>query len=161
MSTMISSPLPTRHAVRSLLTDLVEREVDLHDAPPLRAKASNVVAVYVTDKLAVSAIVVLDIAAAAHLGGALGLLPRTGVEDAVAEKTLHPALRENCHEVFNVLTSLFNVPGAPHVRLYEMLGPDGNVPADVAALSAAIGHRMDVAIDVAGYGSGSLSVVCR
>jgi hypothetical protein len=161
MTTLTTSPLPSRHAVRSLVEGLIGRDTELHDAQPVPPKASNIVAVYVTDKLAVSALCVINVEAGARLGGALAMLPKGGVDDAIAEKDLYPALRDNCYEVLNVLAAVFNVPNAPHVRLYEMLGPNGAVPSDIAALSATVGNRMDVQIEVAGYGSGLLSLVCR
>lgn len=161
MTTTTTSPLPSRHAVRTLLEDLVGRDVQIRDGQPVPPKASNIVGVYVTDKLAVSALAVLNIEAGARLGGALALLPRGGVEDAIAARELPPALRQSCHEVVHRLSAVFNVPGAPHVRLYDMFGPHGSVPPDVAALSAAVGNRMDVRIEVSGFGSGQLSLVCR
>jgi len=161
VSTLTTSPLPSRHGVRTLLEGLIGRDVAIQDALPVPPKASNVVGVYVTDKLAVSALAVVNIEGAARLGGALAMLPRGGVEEAIAARDLNPALRDNCYEVLNVLSAVFNVSNAPHVRLYEMLGPHGAVPSDIAALSAAVGNRMDVALNVAGYGPGLLSVVCR
>jgi hypothetical protein len=161
VSTLTTSPLPSRHGVRTLLEGLIGRDVAIRDSQPVPPKASNVVAVYVTDKLAVSALAVANIEAAARLGGALAMLPRGGVEDAIAAKELYPALRDNCSEVLHVLAGVFNVSNAPHVRLYEMVGPNGAVASDIAALSAAVGNRMDVSLDVAGYGPGLLSVICR
>ena len=157
--TVDSSPLPSRAVVRSLVEDLVGRPVELVDADPLPAAPSNVVAVYVTDRLAMSAVVVLDLAGAARLGAALGLLPAGGVDDAIDEGHLPEMLRDNCHEVMNVLASTFNTPGAPHVRLYELYGPDSSLPSDVAALSQALGQRLDVRLSIAGYGGVHLSVV--
>lgn len=161
MTTMTRSPLPSRHAVRTLLENLVGRDVQVRDAQPVPPKASNIVAVYVTDKLAVSALAVVSIEAAARLGGALAMLSRGGVDEAISNKEMSPALRDSCYEVLNVLSRVFNVAPAPHVRLYEMLGPQGSVPGDVAALSAAVGNRMDIELHVAGFGAGQLSLVCR
>jgi hypothetical protein len=153
------SPLPSRHAVRTLVEGIVGRDVDLDDGDPVPARPTNVVAVYVTDKLAVSAVAVVDLAGAARIGGALAMLPRGGVDDAIDEKDLPGMLRENCYEVLNVLSAVFNVPGAPHVRLYEMHGPDAALPADVAALAATTGNRMDLVLGIAGYGDARLSLV--
>ncbi len=160
MTAAIASPLPSRHAVRSLLEGLVGRDVEISDAEPVPPKATNVVAVYVTDRLAVSALAVVNIETAARIGGSLAMLPKGGVDDAIAEKDLFPALRDNCYEVLNVLSAVFNVPDAPHVRLYEMYGPNGAIPADISALSATVGNRMDVSLKIAGYGDGLLSLVC-
>jgi hypothetical protein len=163
MSALVdSSPLPGRAAVRSLVEDLVGRSVELTDGDPVQPAASNVVAVYVTDAHAMTALVVVDLPGAARIGGALGMLPRGGVDDAIEERELAGMLRDNCYEVLNVLSSVFNTPGAPHVRLYEMYGPGASLPADVVALAQTPGQqREDVVLTIAGYGDACVSVVVR
>jgi hypothetical protein len=155
------SPLPSRHMVRTLVEDLIGRDVQLRDANPIPAKNTNLVAVYVTDRLTVSAVAVVDLEAAARFGGALGMLPKGSVEESLAARGLTTLIRENAYEVLNVLSAAFNIEGAPHVRLYQLYGPDGSVPADVTALSQVIGSRLDVEITVAGYGNGRLSIITR
>jgi hypothetical protein len=155
------SPLPTRHAVRNSISDLIGRDVDLSDGVPPPSKSTNIVAVYVTDKLATSALAVCDLECGARIGGALGMVPKIGVDEAIAARELTPTLKDNCYEVLNVLAAVFNVPNAPHVRLYQMYGPGDVLPGDVAALGALTGTRMDVTLQIAGYGSGSLSIVVR
>ena len=158
-ATLESSPLPSRAAVRGLVEDLVGRPVELGDGDPVPASTTNVVAVYVNDALGLAAAVVVDLPGAARIGGALGMLPRGGVDDAIDEQDVSGMLRDNCYEVLNVLAATFNGAGAPHVRLYEMYGPDAPVPADVAALTARSGERLDVVLAIAGYGDARVSVV--
>ena len=155
------SPLPNRHSVRNTIQDLIGRDVDLSDGNPVENKSTNVVAVYVTDKLATSAVAVVDLECAARLGGSLGMVPRMVVDEAIKARELPTTLEENCYEVLNVMAAVFNLPNAPHVRLYEMYGPNAAIPADIAALSAMVGSRMDVELKIAGYGSGLLSIVVR
>jgi len=109
----------------------------------------------------VAVVIVVDIECAARLGGALGMLPRGGVDEAIKDIDLSGLLRDNAYEVLNVLSAVFNVGEAPHVRLYELYGPMGGVPGDVHALSQLIGQRMDLEVAIAGYGSGQLSIVIR
>src|SRR3954471_7559284 len=160
-ATVDSAPLPARAAVRSLVEDLIGRPVELSDAGPVPNKPSNVVAVYVTDQLAMTAVAVVDLAGAARLGGALAMLPRGGVDDAVDEGELSAMLQDNCYEVLNVLSAVFNVAGAPHVRLYEMYGPNASLPSDVAQLANLVGSRLDVRLSIMGYGDAHVSVVVR
>lgn len=162
MSTQVEqSPLPSRHSVRNLIEDLVGRDVQLSDGLPPESKNTNVVAVYVTDRLAVSAIAVVDFECAARLGGSLAMVPRGGVDDAIKDRDFTSALKDNCYEVLNVLSAVFNVPNAPHVRLYQMFGPGDPIPGDIGAMAATVGTRMDVKLDIAGYGSGKLSIIVR
>jgi hypothetical protein len=162
MNTIVGrSPLPSRHAVRSLLADLLDRDVDLADGNPVPAKTTNIVAVYVTDRLATAALTVVDLECAARIGGARGTLPRGGVDEAIAERALAGKLRSNCYQVLDVMASVFNLPNAQHVRLYQMYGPNEAVPGDIAHLTASTGSRMDIRLTVAGYGSGSMSIVVK
>jgi hypothetical protein len=161
MNTMVQSPLPSRHAVRSVIEGLVGRDVDISDGVPVPSKTTNVVAAYVGDKLALQAVCIVDIEAAARLGGALAMVPRGGVDDAIQERELSQNLRDNCYEVLNVLASVFNVGNAPHVRLYEMYGPNQGVPGDVAAVAGIAGSRMDISLKIAGYGDGLMSIVVK
>jgi hypothetical protein len=155
------SPLPNRHSVRNTIQDLIGRDVDLSDGIPVENKSTNVVAVYVTDKLATSAVAVVDLECAARLGGSLGMVPRMVVDEAIKARELPSGLEENCYEVLNVLAAVFNLPNAPHVRLYHMYAPNTALPADIAALGAMLGSRMDVELKIAGYGTGLLSIVVR
>lgn len=157
-----SSPLPPRQAVRDVVEGTIGRSVELSDGNPVAAAAGTAVtAVYVTDALSMAAIAVVDLPGAARLGGALGMLPRGGVDDAIHEKALSEPLKDNCYEVLNVLASVFNVTDAPHVRLYQLFGPGEAPPADVQALGATLGSRDDLSMSIDGYGPGSLSIVVR
>ena len=156
-----SSPLPPRQAVRDVVEGMVGRTVEFADGNPIAASENAVTAVYVTDQLAMAAIAVVDLPAAARLGGALGMLPRGGVDDAIDEKALSATMKDNCFEVLNVLASVFNVTDAPHVRLYQMFGPGEPPPSDVQQLGATLGSRDDLAMSIEGYGPGCLSIVVR
>jgi hypothetical protein len=155
------SPLPSRHSVRNTIEDLIGRDLDLSDGVPPENKSTNVVAVYVTDKLATAAVCVIDLECAARFGGALGMVPKGVVDEAIAARELTPTIEANCYEVLNVLASVFNQPNAPHVRLYEMYAPNSVIPGDVAQLGAMLGNRMDVTLKIAGYGTGMMAIVCR
>jgi hypothetical protein len=161
MSTLVQSPLPSRQAVRDLLEGMTGRDVTIADGNPVPNKPTNVIAVYVNVNLGVQALAVVDLAGAARLGGALGMLPIGGVEDAIDDKDLYGSLRSNCYEILNVLSAVFNVADAPHVKLYEMYATGDAVPADILSLSQMLGCRMDVTIDVDGYGQGLLSLVAK
>jgi hypothetical protein len=156
-----SSPLPNRHAVRTTIEDLVGRDVDLTDGVPVASKSTNIVAVYVTDRLFTTALAVCDLECGARIGGALGMVPKGAVDDAISARDLPQNVWDNCYEVLNVLSAVFNVANAPHVRLYQMYGPGDLVPGDVAGLAALAGSRMDVKLSIAGYGVGQLSIITR
>jgi hypothetical protein len=152
--------LPGPLEIRELLVDLLGREVSVRPSPPLAPTAGSpcTVGVYVDDSLLVTALVVLDLPLAAHAGAAIGLVTPVAAVSAIDQGLLDGVLREYLTEVFNVAAALFNVDGATRLRRYAVHHA-GLAPPDVLAMSLTLGRREDLAVDVAGYGSGRLSVV--
>lgn len=157
-----TTPLPAAQAVRELVEGLLGRSVEArtaHAGVDLKRNRENLVGAYVTDTGHLSALVLVDLAGAARLGAALGLAPRTAADDAIKAGLLPVQLGDNVAEVLNVAASLFNAEGAPHLRLLSVYGGDAPVPADVATAAAAFAPRVDLELDVSGYGAGGWSVV--
>lgn len=152
--------LPASLAIRNLLEDLLGREVAVLPADPVESKdlPTTAVAIYVGDDRQLVGVLGLDLSLAAYAGAALGLLPAGGAEDAVKEKSLPPALAENVRELCNILTTLLNREGAPHVKLHQVLLPGEAVPNDASAHLLALGRRLDLRVDIARYGAGRLSL---
>lgn len=158
---MSASHLPVPKQVRDLLAELLDREVTLSPSTPLAPTPKNpcTIGVYVDDLLQVTSLIAFDLSLSAHAGAAIGLVPVGGAEAAIEEGILNDTLRDNLYEVLNIAASLFNVDGATHLRLYDVHHAGVAVPPDVLARSLTLGRREDLAVDVAGYGSGRLSVV--
>jgi len=155
------SYLPNPKEIRDLLTDLLGREVTLSPSAPLAPtpRTPCTIGVYVDDGLQVTAVVSFDLPLSAHAGAAIGLVPVAGAEAAIEEGTLNDTLRENVYEVLNIGASLFNPEGATHLRLYDVHHAGAPVPGDVLVKAVTLGRREDLAVQVAGYGSGRLSYV--
>jgi hypothetical protein len=158
MSTVV---LPAAKDVKDMLSGLVGKAVAVNPGPPVTPteKSPVAVAVYVDPGMAINALCVMDLPAAAYTAGALALLPPGGCQDAVEEDgELTALLVEALHEVVNVLSALFNVPGAPHSKLYKLHAPGEDLPGDVAGMLANF-NRIDLALEIPGYGKGGLSLV--
>lgn len=151
--------LPTRHAVRQLLEGLVDRDLTIADGSPVPARTTNLIALYVTPKLATLAIAVMDLEGAARLGGAVGGIGRVLVEECVAGRRLTPALSAATERALTGLSSTFGSSNGTAARLYQVYGPNDVVPADVARLTGLARGRLDLALRIAGYGAGQLSIV--
>ncbi len=152
-----TSRLPSSMAVRELLERLLGREVETVACPP-PVSPTAVLGLYVSERDRMSAVLTLDLPLAAYLGSSLALLPPGVAEAAIADGELAPDLAENVGELLNVLTATLNEHSGPHQRLYgSYLGAEA--PADAAAHSKALGNRLDLAITVPGYGTGTLSWV--
>jgi hypothetical protein len=155
-----TSVLPGSLAVRTLFEDLLGRDCPVHPAEPLTPDdlPTATVAIYTDDAQQIYGVLGMELSLAASVGAALGLLPPGLAEDSIEEKTLFSNLAENVFELCNVLTSLLNRQGAPHVKLHHVSYPGMTLPADARAHLLALGRRLDVSIEVSRYGKGRLSL---
>jgi hypothetical protein len=153
--------LPAAKDVRDMLTGLVGKPVTVTPGGPVTPTPDKpvTVAVYVSPEMAVNALCVMDLGASAYTAGALALLPPGGCQDSVEEDGELTSMQvEALHEVVNVLSALFNTPGAPHSKLHKLYAPGDDLPGDIEGMLANF-NRLDVAIAVPGYGKGALSLV--
>ena len=153
--------LPVAKDVRDMLTGLVGKPVGVNPGAPVTPTADKPVsvAVYIDPRMAINAICVMDLSASAYTGAALALLPPGGAQDAVEEDgELTGLMVEALHEVVNVLSALFNTPGAPHSKLHKLYAPGDDLPGDIQGMLANF-NRLDLAIEIPGYGKGALSFV--
>jgi cellulase/cellobiase CelA1 len=159
--TTVISPLPSNLAIRNLLEDLLGRDVSVNPGPPCSVGGAPgaAVALYVDDHLRSAAVVVFDFALAAHAGAAIGLLPPGASEAALEDGELPTNLHENAAEVLNIMASLFNVPGAQHLKLHAAYAPGEVLRSDVTEMATRTGSRLDLTVEIARYGKGALSIV--
>ena len=153
--------LPAAKDVKDMLSGLVGKAVAVNPGAPVTPTPDKPVsvAVYVDPTMNINALCVMDLAASAFTGGALALLPPGGCQDAVEEDgELSTMLVEALHEVVNVLSALFNTPGAPHSKLNKLVADGEAIPGDIAGMLAGF-NRIDLALEVPGYGKGGLSLV--
>ncbi len=153
--------LPQPKQVRDLLAELLGREVTLSPSAPYAPGPDTPasVAVYVDDQLGIRALIACDLTFSAHAGAAIGLVPPGGAQAAVEDGKLTDTLAENLYEVLNIAASMFNVPGADHLKLHALhpAGPPLDPQLRVSTLT--LGRREDLAVSIAGYGDGVLSIV--
>ncbi len=153
--------LPQPKQLKDLLAELLGRDVTLSPATPFAPAPDTAasVAVYVDDQLRISALILCDLAFSAHAGAAIGLIPVGGAQAAIDDGKITDTITENLYEVLNIAASMFNVAGADHLRLHALhpAGPPLDPQLRISALT--LGRREDLTIDIAGYGSGAVSVV--
>jgi hypothetical protein len=158
MSTVL---LPASKDVRDMLSGLVGKPVTVSPGAPVTPEPNRpvTVAIYTAPDMSVNALCVMDLGASAYTAGALALLPPGGCQDSVEEdRELSPMQLEALHEVVNVLSALFNTPGAPHSKLNKLVKDSEDVPGDIAGMLADF-NRLDLLVEVPGYGKGAMSLV--
>src|SRR3954453_9896404 len=155
-----TSVIPGSLTVRNLFEDLLGRDCNVATGDPITADdlPTATVAIYTDNSQQIHGVLGMTLPLAANVGAALGLLPPGAAEDSIDEKTLFPNLAENVFELCNVLTSLLNREGAPHVKLYQVIYPGMDLPNDARAHLLALGKRLDLTVEVARYGKGKLSL---
>jgi hypothetical protein len=153
--------LPASKDVRDMLSGLVGKPVNVSPGAPVTPEPNRpvTIAIYTAPDMSVNALCVMDLAASAYTAGALALLPPGGCQDSVEEdRELSPMQLEALHEVVNVLSALFNTPGAPHSKLNKLVKDSEDVPGDIAGMLADF-NRLDLLLEIPGYGKGAMSLV--
>ena len=159
---MSGTPLPSALEVREHWEGLVGRDIEVATGGPMVDPVLNggaLVGVFVDRLMKLSALVLFDLPLAAHLGAAIALVPARTAQTAVEEESLPAALAENAGEILNVTAALFNVGDAPHLKLDAVYAPREPLPADVAQWVLAYVRRLDLEVEVSGYGRGCASVL--
>jgi len=155
-----TSVLPGSLDVRTLLEDLLGSEVAVNPGPPMtRADMpTSVLAMYTDTAEQLHAVLGMQLDLAAAIGAALSPLPARAIEDTIERRRLTPELAENVFSLCNALTGLFNADGALDVKLYQVVYPTMPIPGEAVAHMTELGHRLDLTIEVAGYGKGTFSL---
>ncbi len=156
------SPLPTPVEIRELLEGVLGRDIEVVVGAPAVNPAEApgaVVGVYTDDQKSIRALLLMDLELAAYAGAALALVPVSQAEQAIVNQALPENLYENIAEVLNIAASLFNKEGVPHVKLFQAFQPDEVLPPDAAKWVLAFVRRLDMKLDVNGYGPGRISVL--
>ena len=157
----MSRELPVPKDVRDLVEELLGRTVNVSQADPIKQSdlPNTMIAVYRDDSRRIGAVVGMDFKLTVYTAAAIGLVPPGGAEACIEDREISPMLAENADEVCNVLTSLLNQAGQPHLKLDQSFLPGQSPPTDATVHAVAIGRRLDLSVEIAGYGSGKLSIV--
>jgi len=161
MTTDIGTHLPSTKEIRDLFSGLLGRDVTLTTCAPLAPSKTSPrsVAVYVDDRQGLRAVIACDLDFSARAAAAIALVPGPTADAVIETNGLDDTLAENLYEVLNVAASLFNAPGAVHVRLIELHAAGRPVPPQVESRMLTLGRREDLEVTIPGYGTGRFSVV--
>jgi hypothetical protein len=152
---------PSPKQIKDLFEGILGRDVTVGEGVPvpLNTRPGPTTAVYVDDSNKLSSVAVMDFPLTAYTGAALALVPKGGAEIAIEEKDLPTSLLENAAEMLNILAAPIGDASGLHQRLKDTFGPGHAPPTDVSGWAVQLGSRIDLLLDIKGYGSGTLSVV--
>jgi hypothetical protein len=110
---------------------------------------------YVDDRLRTVAVLAAEARLAAALSAALELDPAS----VAAGRRPPPHSRGNLHEIAEICTQLFTQPGGAALRVFALHLPGELPPPVTAAAFGALRLRLDLHVEIDGYGGGGLSLV--
>ncbi len=114
-------------------------------------------AIYVDNQDQPVGLMLCTLAAAAYLGAALSLLPKSVADDCVKKAALDPLLLENFQEVANICASMFTEHIGARAHLKSIVAKLTAPPPEFKAfLQTAL--RTDVTLEIPGYGPGFASL---
>jgi hypothetical protein len=152
--------LPTHKAVRDHLAQVTGRSVILAAAAPFAPKAADhpTYAVYVDQHLHTRAVAVCDLAMAVYTGAAGSAVPVGGTEEEMGHHRLTERTARGVWEMLEGLGGLVETDEEPF-ELHAMYPPGEEPPSDLPAYACSVGRRLDLAVTIAGYRPGRLSLV--
>ena len=97
-----------------------------------------------------------DLPLVSHAGAALSLIPADAARDAIKARELDEIMRDNFAELMNMCSGLFNLARTHRVRLSATSFAPAALASELAALAAKPTKRLDLEVDVEGYGKGRM-----
>jgi hypothetical protein len=151
------------HALSKVLRTLLGRAVASKPGPPTPASRPRVIATYLTDDDALVGLIICDIPLACHLGAALSLIPAPVANESIKKGRVDEVLFEHLHEVLNICVTVFVEPEGPRVRLGALLAPNAPLSPEITRVlqrpAVKDDQRVDLHVDITGYGAGVMSVI--
>jgi hypothetical protein len=146
----------SHESLGALLGSTLGRPVKTAPVSKREIKPADLVAVYTHDQQTRAAFV-CELALGAHAAAALQVFPPSRAANSIKDGRLEDDLLENLHEVFNICTQLINATSPVHVSLASVC-PFQEAPQALKESLAKTPMRMQVEVDIQGYGRGRMSL---
>ena len=134
------------------------KQISVKTHAPMATKDKMTVAAYRLEGTPVLGVCACDADLGAYLGALLSLIPLGPAKEAATAGSYPEALANNLREVFNVLAVMFEPVNGRHLRLAEIIPLGAAVAPDVMAALQTAPLRLDLSVDVPGYGAGRLAM---
>ena len=153
--------LPAAKDVRDMLSGLVGKEVSVSPGAPVTPEPNRpvTVAIYTAPDMSVNALCVMDLGASAYTAAALALLPPGGAQDAVrGGQGAQPDAPRGPPRGRQRALGAVQHPGCPALEAEQLVADGEEIPGDIVGMLANF-NRIDLTVEVPGYGKGGLSLV--
>jgi hypothetical protein len=150
--------LPTAKEVGDALTTMLRRQVK---ATPTQAKPASIKMAGLygsgSDRSAV-AMCMSDLPFAAFSGAAFSMIPPDAAKDCIKANELDEFMQDNFGEVLNVLSRLFGEHDNKRIFLVNKFFPPNALPVDASQSLTTGVKKLDLEIEIDGYGKGVLAM---
>jgi hypothetical protein len=156
--------IPAPDAVARLFNDLLGRRVVAKKSAVKHAvtpRSPGVFGLFGQSDEQIDFVVFCDVALASYSGAALSLIPAPTVQPSVRAGKLADGTFENFAEVMNIARGWFDTPGQPPVKMRRCIPSPCDLPKDLIALLLKPAERLDLDIEIDGYGAGKMLLVVK
>lgn len=157
------APLPELEEIRRILSAMIGRAVAVVPASDSRWAPGNSEAAWAVlsdDSGSDAVYVACDKQFALACGTSVAMFPAFRMQEHASEPVLPEGVRENLHEVINVLSAVFNGVGELHVKLTSLTSYGEATPPQILASAARPDWREDLFVTIDGYGGpGRLTII--
>lgn len=152
-------PVPTGQSVGELLSGLLGRAVTQRaSARAVLASTGPMLAGTFGDGSHVAGLIACDLELSVRLALAMLGEPAARAEELVARRELPENLLESLRELLGVCSSLFNAPGHAPVALQSTHTQLRTLPPRVVAMCISPTARLELEVEISGYGQGHLHI---
>ncbi len=153
--------VPDTKEVSRMLTFLLGREVKVSKGSRIRTGARDLytLGVYVNESEEPVGICATDFGMAANFGAALSLFPPHKAKQCLTDKKIEQEIWENTLEVYNVVSRFFHDGFDGMIQLGPTYQDGGDVPKDLKKLMRRSKSRVDLVVDIQGYGKGAMALI--
>ena len=157
----MSRALPAPKSIGELLSGLLGKEVTVTEGEPLALGSENpsTVVVYIKSDKKIGAVCICGLNLASNAGAALSLIPAEVAAENASSGRLSTEIYENFREILNIVSGLFNGTGAPHVVLSQVGMIPNPIPENLAGLFSNALARLNLDVEISGYGPGKMSLL--
>ena len=124
----------------------------------LDALERPVVARYVLDDASTCGYSLMEMGTAVRMAGALTMLPHSVIREELKNPSVDGILESNLHELFSILSQLFNRGGRVRARFDRMWRGRDPLPPELFRVIDEPCWRADASVSIAGYGQGELAI---
>ena len=149
-------------SIRLLVQKLIRTRNKVEPAPHLLELDSlqrPVVARYVLDDASTCGYAYMEMGTAVRMAGALTMLPHSVIREELMNPSPDGILESNLHELFSILSQLFNRGGRVRARLDRSWRDRDPLPPELFGVIDDPCWRADARVSIAGYGGGAVTII--